>query len=146
MRKTLQNGWSNFPATSVCKGIFLHPRLGEHLISSLFFRGCSHLEFFSSFFPCAFYFYFVLLSLALFHLKRKEYFSWKGDIKNAEKWGKKIFFPFQFLFLWYTFKLLRQLKFKTLSLTTISCSKLLFFLILFNVASKDLALGNCLLS
>lgn len=48
----------NSTATSVCKGILLHPRLGEHLISSLFCRGCNHLSFLSAFFPCAFKFLF----------------------------------------------------------------------------------------
>lgn len=65
----------NFTGISVCKGILPHPRIGECLISSLFCRGCNHLEFISAVFPRAFYFYFILLSLALFHCKRKEYIS-----------------------------------------------------------------------
>lgn len=88
-------GGVNFSATSACKGILFHPRLGEHLISSLFCRGCNHLEFLSAFFPCAFYFYFVLLSLALFYWKGRNTFLENRTLKMLKN-GERRYLLFSF--------------------------------------------------
>lgn len=79
------NGVS-FSGTSVCEGILLHTRLGGRLISSPFCGGCSHLKVLSA--PISvrilflFYFQFVLLTLALFCWKSKEYTFLIEDIKK----------------------------------------------------------------